>query len=229
MKPRMPRRLVLSAVIGLLAVAGLAGCRIEQGAAVFVGDTRISDSEVNEVVDSIPVELITSDLSTVSKAYGGIRNQVLEALTVVELGHQVAADTGRQIDADALANAREGWMQRTGLDADNALVSLMAEAEGYRAMLREGAVPEAPTPADVEDAAANVAAVTGQPLNDAELGQLEADLSSPQGQELIGQNRQISGYVAEYGVTPNPKYGQFAIVTFLNARGIPLLTVPVSS
>lgn len=227
MKPRLSRRLLLSAAIGLVAVAGLAGCRVEQGAAAFVGDTRITDSQVNQVVDSIPVELITSDLSDMSSAFGGIRNQVLEALAVVELGRQVADDTGRQPDSEAASAARDGWVQNTGLAQDNAFVALMAEAEGYRELLRADAEPQSPSAADIEAAAENFTATTGQALDDMGFAQLAADLDSEQGKQLIGQNRQITQYVADFDVTANPKYGQLAIVTFLNPSGVPLLTAPV--
>ena len=227
MKPRLPRRLLLTAVIGLMAVVTVAGCRVEQGAAAFVGETRITDAQVDNVVDSLPVELVTNNLANVSSAYGGVRHQVLEALAVVELGRHVADDTGALPDADARSVARDGWMQQTGLPESNAFVSLMAEAEGYRALLQEGAEPQAPTDTDIEAAADNFTTATGQKLQSADLQQLTADLNSDQGRRLIGVNRQIAQYVADYDVTANPKYGQLSIVTFLNASGVPLLTVPV--
>jgi len=228
-KPRMSRRLLLAAALGLATVAALAGCRVEQGAALFVGETRITDSQVDAIVDSIPVELITPDLTRKATSFGGVRGQVVEALTVVELGRQVADDTDRQPNTQVGSATRQGWSEATGLPLDNAFVELMGSAESYRELLRADATPEAPTEADIETAAKNYVSATGQPLDDATVAQLALDLNTDQGRELIGQNRQINQYVADYGVTANPKYGKLAIVTFQNASGVALLTAPVPS
>lgn len=229
MKPRMPRRLLLAAALGLATVAALAGCRVEQGAALFVGETRITDSQVDEIVDSVPVELVTSDRSRMTSGFSGIRSQVVEALAVVELGRQVADDTDRQPNTQVGSAARKSWAEATGLPLDNAFVDLMGSAESYRELLRADATPEAPTEADVEAAAKNYATATGQPLDDAMIGQLTGELNTDQGRDLIGQNRQINQYVADYQVTANPKYGKLAIITFTNASGVALLTAPVPS
>lgn len=53
-------RLVAAAAFGLLAVGVLAGCRSEPGTAAFVGDTRISDAQVEAQMDSLVADIKTA-------------------------------------------------------------------------------------------------------------------------------------------------------------------------
>ena len=48
------RRLTAIAVMGALAVGALAGCRTDAGTAAYVGNTRITNDQVNAIVDSAP-------------------------------------------------------------------------------------------------------------------------------------------------------------------------------
>ncbi|GAA4919507.1 hypothetical protein LX16_4345 [Stackebrandtia albiflava] len=226
MKPRMSRRLVLAAVLGIAAAATVSACRVEQGAALFVGDVRVTDTQISEVVDSVPTELFTSGPDQMTTGFGGVRQQVMEAFVVVELGRQVAADTGATPDETADATAREGWTQRTGLPEDNPFVALLGEAEGYRAMLKQGAEPAAPTDEEVADVAANFIAVTGQPLDEASISQLAVTLNGETGQRIVGERRQLADYVAEYDVQTNPRYGRVSVISFYDPSGV-MLTVPV--
>jgi len=54
---RPGRRVAAVAVMGLLAVGVLAGCRSEPGTAAFVANTRITDAQVNAEVPSLVTDL----------------------------------------------------------------------------------------------------------------------------------------------------------------------------
>ena len=218
MQPRNVRRALTAVALGIAALSAMAACRVEQGAAVFVGDTRITEDAVNSIVDSLPVE--------VDAPLGGFRAMTVDALATVELGEQVAEDTGGSPDA-ASAEAIRSYWQSQGLPAEHEFVELMAEAEGYRAMLLSGAEPAAPTEADIEKIAAQFAENSGQPMTEADVAGLGEYLNSEAGQEIIGGRDQVAAYVAEYQVTANPRYGEGYITVARDQQRMPVVTVPL--
>lgn len=52
------RRLVAIAALGVLAVSALAACRTDAGTAAWVGNTRISDDQVDTIAESIPSKVL---------------------------------------------------------------------------------------------------------------------------------------------------------------------------
>jgi hypothetical protein len=218
MHPRNVRRAVAGVVLGLAAVASLTACRVEQGTAVFVGDTRITEDQVNQLVDGLPLQE--------DSPLGGLRALTVDALTVVELGEQVAAKTGDSPKKESGDNQRAHWQQQ-GLKADDEFVALMAKAESYRAMLLEGAEPADPTDEDVDDIADSIGRGRGQQLNASERDQLRVELSDEAGRELVGDRHQIAGFVADYDVNANPRYGDAFIIVTRGQEHQPVITVPL--
>src|SRR5690606_2890135 len=102
------------------------------GAALFIGDTRYQQEEIDEIVDSVPEE--TRDrLGNLFQASGGavgditaatLRGYVLDALTVVEIGKDTVADTDASPDRKAADAAEQFWTDPVlGLSADSRFVS----------------------------------------------------------------------------------------------------------
>lgn len=228
MKSRMSGRVFVVAALGLALASSLAACRVEPGAAVFVGDVRITDTDVDEIVDEA-IETLTADAPEQARDFpvGDVRDLAVDALTVVELGTQVAKDTGAEPDPDAGQHLQE-HMLHSVLPEDSRFAALQVEAAGYRAMLLESAEPVTPEPEEAEAMAEQIIAASGADPDPAHIEQLSGVLIHEEhGQLAVGQHRLLADYVDEYDVTVNPRYGSNFIVVEFDGDGWPFITVPV--
>jgi hypothetical protein len=93
------RRLIAVAVIGLVGAGVLAGCRSESGTAAFVGNTRITDRQVDNGVKTISIpnvgpgpirQTYVTDLTFIALAehYAKAHNIELPAITSAELAQE---------------------------------------------------------------------------------------------------------------------------------------------
>lgn len=234
--------------IGLAAAALLtvSACRVEQGAAVFIGPDRISEKRVDEIIDSIPAKT-RDQLAAIREASGGqmpsittgtLRGYVVDALVVTELGKKVAADTGRKPVAAAADTVEAYWTHPViGLDADSRFVEVAAKAETYRELLFADAAEAEPSDADVKAINDQLSKLDGQPRGDAEDAALKECLGSKPDKEICGENaeqlqgplhigrlNQVRDYVEEYQVSVNPRYGDSFIVIHRDpGMGLPVI------
>lgn len=205
------------AAIGLATTALLtvSACRVEQGAAVFVGHERITEKRVDELVDSIPDPNREELAQLANLSTGGLRGYIIDALTTVELGKRVVADTGAKPDGKAGEAVGLSWEQ-VNLDGDSAFVELAVEAGKYRPVLFEGSKPAKPEKDEIDENTAQFERLQSEDLNDSEREQLRGLmtewLNSEPGQEAVGKQRQVNDYLAEYEVQANPRYGQTTIL-----------------
>lgn len=215
------------AAIGLATAAllSVSACRVEQGAALFIGDERISQQRVDAIIEGIPADTrqrlsrlsaeTGNRMSSIST--GGLRGFVVDALATIELGERVAADTGREPDRSAIADAEEFWTNPLyGLDADSEFVDLAAEAEAYRPVLFEGAKPATASDAEIDATIDRFEYLSGDDYTAEERRAVRVELSgmldAEQGRLMVGQRRQVTDYLEEYEVSANPRYGQAFIL-----------------
>lgn len=232
------------AAMGLATVAlvTVSACRVEQGAALFIGSERISENRVDEIVDGMPdkareqmsqlTELTGGQKSNIST--GGLRGFVVDALATIELGKLVAADTGREPDTSVTGAVEKFWSQPVyGLDEDNEFVQLAATAESYRTVLVEDAKPATVTDKELDAALDHFEFLAGEKYSksdrDAIGQQLGAELESEAGRLLVGQQRQVGDYITDYDVTANPRYGQSFIVISLGRDNSPVFVAGIPS
>jgi len=218
-KPRLPRRAIAAAVLSLAVVASTAACRVEQGAAIFVGDTRIAESEVSQLVDSLDSENLTG--------VGDLRAAIVEALVVVEVGKRIAEDTGATPDRDKEGQLLEQLSQMNRLPKDNPVIRLLAEKEAYRPLLVAEADPVDPTEHDVDAMSANVADAIGGKVTPEIRAGIVADLESETGRELTGQRHQVLDYFTDYDVSVNPRFGETSVVIYADQQNNPIITAPI--
>lgn len=234
--------------IGLAAAALLtvSACRVEQGAAVFIGSDRISEKRVDEIIDSIPAKT-RDQLAVIRETSGGqmpsittgtLRGYVVDALVVTELGRKVAADTGRKPVADAAETVEAYWTHPViGMEADSEFVKVAATAETYREVLFEDATETDPDDKDVRAINEQLTKLDGQPRGENEDALLKECFSSKPDAEICGENAeqaqgpmhigrlyQVRDYVKEYKVTVNPRYGDSFIVIHRDpGMGLPVI------
>jgi len=91
------RRLASIVVIAALGLGGLAGCRVENGKAAFVGGTTITQEQVDQVYDeavaSAPTESPAPEASPSAAAAPKVtRQQVVNLMVSLELGRRIVVE-----------------------------------------------------------------------------------------------------------------------------------------
>ncbi|THV28751.1 hypothetical protein [Glycomyces paridis] len=182
------------ASVGLIA---LAGCGTEQGAALFVADERVAEPTVDAYVEGIDEfnaaqgeEFVVEDLSSVRGFVVGLvlYTEIGKAAEVEPLS---ADEIGPVVNQEALA-----YFTAVGSEYRD----LYLEGLGYQEALRADSEPRALTQGEMEIAVA--AAAEDPNLAQATIEQLEA---------AAGFSDDLVGYVDEFDVAVNPRYGDIEI------------------
>ncbi|GAA1668653.1 hypothetical protein GCM10009830_13060 [Glycomyces endophyticus] len=169
-------RLAGAASIALLA---LGACGSQQGAALFVGDERVSEDTIDGYVTTIADLRAEQGEDLSIHDYSGDREQVVVYVLYSELGQAL------DLDAESGAGSDE-------------LEAIAVEAESYFQQLVERSEPRALTESEME--AAIAAAETDANV----AGYTQADLEL-----LAGFTDDLAGYIEEYDISVNPRYGDF--------------------
>jgi hypothetical protein len=199
----MPRRRRLAAVaaLGLLAAGVLAGCRSEPGAAVFVGNTRITNQQIDTGANSISGPSTSRD--TILEAY-------VTDLTFIALAERYAADhkiTLKEVQPAELAQEAQ-QVEASGLTlsggATNPVLKALSQASSDFQTLIQAAPAAAPTDADLMEI-----------YNRAKAGGLTTDtfehdrtaIAQIQGiGQAIGLRNELTKSAQKYAVKVNPRY-----------------------
>ncbi|GAA0911697.1 hypothetical protein [Virgisporangium aurantiacum] len=131
-----PRRSVIVAVLVLLAGLGFAGCgRAQPGVAFYIGDTRYTEKQLDEMVDEIVAAVPGVDAAD-------LRASAVNALVLRDLGRRVAEE--KSVTVPAADYARTAQQLRMPENAE--LTRVTAE---YTAVA--GALVETTGPVQVTD------------------------------------------------------------------------------
>jgi parvulin-like peptidyl-prolyl isomerase len=171
------RRLPLIAVLGLAGLAGLAACRADPAVAAYVGDVRITEAEVDQVVDDLRAEVggsIEQELADLAEELDQAALAEQEAQRFGELERQLAAVRTQVVEMRVITVAATGYAQREqlavpdpdraqvgtdlGLPADSSYVAVVAEFVAVRDALRDSVEPVPPTEADQREVYENLVA-----------------------------------------------------------------------
>jgi len=154
-------------VLGLLALAVLAGCRADPAVAAYVDGARITEAEVDQVIDELRAEVggsiedelaelageldeaalaerETQQFDQLEQQLGAVREQVVELRVLTEAGTRYAEQEGIAVPAADLAQVGTDF----GLSPDSSYVAVVAEFVAVRDALRDSVEPEPPTEAD---------------------------------------------------------------------------------
>jgi hypothetical protein len=204
------------AAVGLLA---LGACGSEQGAALFVGDERVTEATLDGYVDGEVASYLEQGATMADISYGDSRQQAATFMLVAELGRALelpAPDTS---------------------EAVNESEALYLEAVGYYQVLAERAEPRDMTQAELEALNAAIAAdqnllqsileewAMAQSFTQEEFQQfqmaLETDSSlvtevvwqwaQVRGAQNAGLADDLNGYIEEFDISVNPRYGTVEI------------------
>lgn len=154
-------------VFGLLGLAFLAGCRADPAVAAYVDDVRITETEIDQVLEDLRAEVggsiedelaqLASELDEAELAareaqqfeqleqqLAALREQVVELRVLTEAGTRYAEQAGVAVPAADLAQIGTDL----GLSPDSSYVAVVAEFVAVRDALRDSVEPEPPTEAD---------------------------------------------------------------------------------
>lgn len=223
------RRLVAVASVALGLVA-LSGCRAEPGVAAYVGDLRITEDAVTDVV---------ADLRAKNPAPTGQpeapegqppaqapqppgRGQVVSVLVLAEVCERVSAEKNYQPRGQV---APEQLAQQFGLSPDTGYVRQVAELYTCLSGVPTGA-PAEPTAQDLADVVAagrKAGAIPADVTDEAAAGQLDGE----QLRTALATRKSLAEAVAAYDVTVNPRYRplEFPVLSF--SGNAPAVSVPL--
>lgn len=152
------RRLVGLALAVPLVLGGVAACQASPGAAAQVGDTRISEEQVDRVVSDLhaTLEPRVGPGEEEQRQFAGqlaeVRNHVMTMLVLTEAGEQYAAAHDLELPPASVAIVS----QQLGFPEDHAYVAVRAEFDSVMAGLRQSLAPVEPSEADQREVYENL-------------------------------------------------------------------------
>jgi hypothetical protein len=165
--------------VASLLLLALGACGSQQGAALFVGDERVPETTIDGYVTTIADFRAEQGEDLSIHDYAGDREQVVVYVLYSELGQAVGLDPADSAGADEL--------EAIALEAEQYFQQLVAQSE-----------PRPLTDAEIE--AATAAAATDANVAGYSQGDLEL---------LAGFTDDLAGYIEEYDISVNPRYGDF--------------------
>jgi hypothetical protein len=212
-RSRSRSRLAAVAAIGVLALGGLAACRTDAGTAAYVGNTRITDSQVESVVKLVPSNL--PDASAVR--VGVVNDFVFNAVAA-----KYAASKGISAPAvtdDVRAEAAQA-LQVSNDAKHRPLIDLEAQANQWKQALLSTAPNTPPTDADLMTAFNNVkAAIPGVTFE-----QLKPQILQLQGlSQAVALRNQMASAIKGYDISISPRYANNCVKAPCPGTYVPLL------
>jgi len=195
------RPLALLAAFALLGGSALAGCKSQPGVASYVGDSRLTDAEVERTVAMIEDDVNTSGQALPKEAFGNVRQLVVQLTVFNEIAKRYAAEKGYTLPPqDYKATA-----QQVGLPQGNPYVKLQTDANAYRQLLYSKSAAATPTDADLRDAFQR--AVDAGVLQGATYEQVKPELAQLQAvRNGVGLRNELLNAAKRYGVSVSPRY-----------------------
>ncbi|MDG4793293.1 hypothetical protein [Micromonospora sp. WMMD1082] len=219
------RRLVAVASVAVGIVA-LTGCRSEPGVAAYVGEHRITEDAVTEVIDDAraknPTPTEAADVLPGQEPQLPGRSQVVSTLVLSEVCERVSAAEGYRSQGEVdPAQVAQGL----GLNPETRYVRQVAELYSCLSGIPVGA-PVAPTEQELIDLVA-AGKRAGAVPPEVTVEQAATQLDGDQLRQALAHRDSLSEAVETYDVTVNPRYRPlvFPVLSFSGqamAVGVPL-------
>ncbi len=124
-----------AAILAVLAGLALTDCRTQPGIASYVGDSRLTDNEVEQLVTTIETDVKNGGGALEKEAYGNIRQLVVQLTVFTEIAKRYAAEKGLTLPEQDY----EAAAQQFGLPVTDPFVKLAVDSDSYRNLLLENA------------------------------------------------------------------------------------------
>lgn len=187
------RRLASVAVLAVLGVVALSGCRNDPAVAAYVGNHRYSQSEVDSVISEIKDKIPPGQTTAV-------RNQVVQMLVVRDVAGRFAREHNITVPpVDAV-----GYAQQRGLPSGTRYTDLAAGFESTLTAIQKAAPSVAPSEADQREAHSHLT-VQGKAITDS-FDTVKPYLGEDQLGKAVGFRNEMRDAVKQADVTVNPRY-----------------------
>ncbi|WP_436523756.1 hypothetical protein [Actinoplanes sp. HUAS TT8] len=202
------RRLASMAVVASLAVAGLTACRSEPATAAYVGDTRITEKQVQKIWDEARQSVGDAGTVPVSRA------QIVRALVTLPVMEQVAANNQVALPADL---PYDQIAESVKLPATIEYVRLLTKTVALQILVNQKVTAVATLSEDdlraVYKRAEDLHALRPGATFDAFRSGMDEELSAGL-KSGVGRRNEIDAVTEKLHVTVNPRYQPMEIVTY---------------
>jgi hypothetical protein len=194
-------RLLAVLAVGALAVPGLAACRDLPTVAAYVGSQRLTNDQVEKIVDEFPAAIR-------DKNSGDVRQFVVSSFVTREVARDLAKENGISVP-EADLSAFSGLASQLHLGPDSAFIKLDAEAQAAMEAVRTLGKPQEPTDADKREAFQQL--LDEQFVQPGSFEAVKSQIDSPQMRAALGLRPVLSDALKRYQVSINPRYQPLGI------------------
>ncbi|MEN3306618.1 MAG: hypothetical protein V7603_2820 [Micromonosporaceae bacterium] len=216
------RRLIAIVVAGALGLATLTGCRLETGSAAYVGATRVSQQQVEDMLAAYQRD--GGSLQTADRPQA--RRSVTAEMVFVAVARRFATEKGYATPAFDYAAAAT----QSSLPASDPYLRMHVQAVSYQQLLLQNSAAVTPTEADYREIYQRL--VAGGLT--ASYQQIKPELQQINGIGAgLGLRNALTAAAKRYGVELNPLYGdiEYPLVRVSGTSGgtFVLVAVPLGS
>lgn len=188
-------RIRVLAVVAVLAVTSLAGCRSDPNVAVYLGDDAVTIKEVGQVA---------GDLSFAPAQRGAVTGYVLGSMIIREVGGRLAA--ARSLTVQPLTSPGV-VAQYYNLPTGAPIVSLVTDTQNILLTLAADVTPVEPDREQQRAAFEALYFPSGRPVSERyTFEQVQYLLNRDSIGRMIALRRLLDDAVAASGITVNPRY-----------------------
>lgn len=194
------RRFASIAIVTVVGLLALTGCRSDPAVAAYVGGTRILDTKVVQIVEEVLGKLPAEQRASIDA--GALRDQVVQLLVVRAVVDYYADENDLTVpepDADAFA-------QEQGLPTGVEFTTVAAEFNAGLSALSSRATSVAPTEADQREAYDHAEYQNQLISTQATFDEVRQILNEQALGSLLGLRKLIVGAADDADVTINPRY-----------------------
>ncbi|MFJ8577005.1 hypothetical protein [Micromonospora sp. NPDC093277] len=222
------RRLVAAASVAVGLVA-LAGCRSEPGVAAYVGDHRITEDAVTNMLDGLRAKLPTpsseESASPEQAAPSGSqlpsRGVLVSDMVLLDVCQRLSADKGYQPQQRVTV---EQVVSQFAIPADTAYAEMVADLITCRSALPTESV--APTKQDLTELV-DAGKAAGVIPAEVTVEQAAAQLDGDQLRGALGSKKLLAEAIADYQVSVSPRYRPLEIPLLSFSAGQAAVSVPL--
>jgi hypothetical protein len=192
------RRLPSIAVVVVLGLLTLTGCRSDPSVAAYVGSTKITDAKVTQIVEQLFGGLPAEQRESVDE--GSLRDQVVQFLVLREVVGQYAAEENidvPKVDVNAFATQQN-------LPPDTEFTTLAADYNAALGALAQKAKPVQPTADDQLEAYENLT-IDNKPLQQP-FDEVKQFFNTETLGQSLGMREMLTTAVQDANVAVNPRY-----------------------
>lgn len=224
------RRFAAAVALAVVGVSVLAGCRTEPKVAAYIGSTKITQAQVDRIIDNArttgqaAIDAAVADAkkrnpqfdeSKVPQPTVPTRDDVVSTLVLKDIAAKLADEQNLQreeIPTDQLA-------QQLNMPAEATYVQLQAQLRSYLAPIYAKAQPVQATEADLRSIYER-ARKSGETWANQPFEAVVKDLDGDQVRQALGVRKVLSDAVDKADVKVNPQYRplEFPILSFASGQ-----------